>query len=186
MSKKIPKAKKKAIAEKTKFYAVVAVTIDGFIARYSGHKTGWTSKEDKKQLHEKIISADVLVLGHKTFELSKKWLEKRNCIVLSGKTGGIGKKNELLVFLNPEKIELKKFVEKQHYKKVCVLGGSKAYTYCIENDLLDEIFLTIEPIVFGKGITMFSKKVETKNFRLVSLKKLNKKGSLLLHYKKRI
>lgn len=169
---------------KTKFYAIAAATIDGFIARYSGHKTSWTSNEDKRQLHEKIIKADVLLLGHKTFEISKKWLSKRNCVVLSKKSNGIEQKNEFLTFINPAKTDLKKFFEKKRFKKACILGGQKTYSFFLEKNLLDEIFLTIEPIAFGKGITMFGKKVETKKFKLVSAKKLNKNGTILLQYRK--
>ena len=76
-------------------------------------------------------------------------------------------------------------MEKQGYRKVCVLGGAQTYSYFLEKNLVDEIFLTIEPIVFGSGLPMFDTKQELTDFELVDSKKLNEKGSLLLHYKRK-
>ena len=70
--------------------------------------------------------------------------------------------------------------------------------------MLDELYLTIEPIVFGKGINLFSdgpipllskeglelapaltrgEVIKYQKFKLISAKKLNRQGSILLHYK---
>ena len=166
------------------FFAVAAVTIDGCIARFPGHISDWTSKEDKKHLHEMEGKADALLLARTSFEAAKKFLKQRNCIVLSSTVKTVEQKGKNAVYLNPKKIGVKKFVEENGYRKVCVLGGRGAYSYCLKKGLLDEIFLTIEPIIFGKGIGMFEKTVKTKEFWLVSVKKLNKKGTVLLHYKK--
>ena len=172
------------------FFAVAAVSIDGFIARHSGDFSfDWTSAEDKKHLRAMEGKADVLLLARKTFEVAKKNLAKRNCIVLTRRVGGNGVKREgkLLVFLNPRKASLEKFVSAQGYKEVCVLGGRAAYNYCLKKGLLDDVWLTIEPVVFGNGISMFddAQAPALKKFRLVSAKRLNKKGSLLLHYSAR-
>ncbi|MDO8575841.1 MAG: dihydrofolate reductase family protein [bacterium] len=68
---------------------------------------------------------------------------------------------------------------------MAVLGGTQTYTYFLENDLLDEIYLTIEPVVFGRGLNLFeSSKGINASFHLESTKQLNDNGSLLLHYAK--
>jgi dihydrofolate reductase len=172
------------IAMKVNYYAVAAVSIDGFIARYPGHKSKWTSKEDYRHLQAMENKADVLLLGKTTYETAKKSLSRRNCIVLTSKVNGMKKVNERLVYINPKKASLESFVEETRYKNVCVLGGRGAYNYCLRKNLIDEIWLTIEPLLFGSGIGMFSAEIATRKMRLVSVKKLNKNGTLLLHYKK--
>lgn len=170
---------------KTRYYAVVASTLDGFIARFPGQiSTDWTSKEDKEHLHKMEEEADVLLLASKSYRLAEERLSKFNSIVLTRKVNGIEKKNDLLTFLNPEKADFKKYVEEKGYKNICVLGGRAAYNFVLENNLLDDIYLTIEPVVFGEGITIFNKEVELKRFKLESVKNLNTKGTLLLHYSK--
>ncbi len=129
--------------------------------------------------------ADAMLLARASFEIAEKFLSHRKCIVLTSTVKTAEQKSKNAVYLNPKKIDVKKFVEKNGWKKICVLGGRGAYSYCLKKGLLDEIFLTIEPIVFGKGIGMFEKTVKTRQFRLVSVEKLNKKGTVLLHYRKK-
>lgn len=135
-------------------------------------------------MHKLLDKSDVIVVGHNTYKTAKGPLSKRNCIVMTRSVSGAVKKNSKLVFLNPKKGNLEKFIKEEGYKRVAVLGGAQSYTYFLENNLVDEIYLTIEPLVFGKGFGMFAtKNVLKKYFKLVSVKRLNKKGSLLLHFK---
>jgi|SRR3989338_1536483 len=166
------------------YYAVAAATIDGFIARYPGQSSSWTSKEDHRHLQEMENNADVLLLGRTTYITAKKALSKRNCIVLTSRVKSIKKVNDKLVYINPKKADIEKFVKEKKYGKVCVLGGRGAYNYCLKKKLLDEIWLTVEPLLFGSGIGMFSEGISTGRMKLVSMKKLNSKGTILLHYKK--
>lgn len=168
-----------------RFIVIAAVTIDGKIAFNSKHFTNWTSKEDKNFLHKILDTCDVVVVGHKTYEVAVKPLSERNCIVLTSKVRGSKQVKPNCLYCNPEKIDLKGLIAKFGYKKIAILGGSQTYTYCLENKLLNEIFLTIEPIVFGQGLNLFqSKKSLMVKFTLGSVKKLNTQGSLLLHYVK--
>jgi dihydrofolate reductase len=166
-----------------RFIAIAAVTIDGKIALHSKHFTNWTSKEDKVFLHEILDTCDLVLVGRNTYEIARKPLSKRNCIVLTTKIDKIKQVNERLLFCNPKRVDLEKLVRERAYKKIAVLGGSQAYTYCLEKKLLDEIFLTIEPLVFGLGLNLFqTNRFRLKKFKLRSVKRLNPQGSLLLHY----
>ncbi|MEK7181102.1 MAG: dihydrofolate reductase family protein [Patescibacteria group bacterium] len=165
---------------------IVATTIDGKIATNKRQFTNWTSKEDKDFLHKLLDKSDVIVVGNNTYKTAKEPLSKRNCIVMTRKVLKATQRGERLVFFNPARESLDRFIRKEKYKRVAVLGGAQSYTYFLENNLLDEIYLTIEPLVFGKGFGMFAtKKVLKRYFKLVSAKKLNKKGSLVLHYSAR-
>ena len=94
-------------------------------------------------------------------------------------------KSANLIYCDPNKNNIKKLIGKLKYKKIAILGGAQTYSYCLENNLMDEIYLTIEPLVFGKGINLFADtKILNKKFKLFNIKKLNNKGTVLLHYKK--
>ncbi|MCS6788987.1 MAG: hypothetical protein NZ484_00205 [Patescibacteria group bacterium] len=43
-------------------------------------------------------------------------------------------------------------------------------------------FLTIEPILFGKGLKFLNQKMNL-NLNLIEARKINNSGTLLLHYK---
>lgn len=167
------------------YSALAAMTVDGKIAAHTRQFTSWTSKEDKDFLHWHLDRSDVVVMGYNTYKTAKKPLGKRNCLVLTRQVEKETTRKENLIFFNPETESLEKYIQKMGYKRVAVLGGAQSYTYFLENNLLDEIYLTIEPVVFGKGLSMFeTKKFKLRRWKFVSVKRLNKKGSLVLHYAK--
>jgi len=87
------------------------------------------------------------------------------------------------IFLNPKKSNLKKFLQNQNYRKIAIIGGSRVYDFCLRNKMMDELYVTIEPYVFTAGILMFSGNEFKKNkFSLQSIKRLNKKSTVLLKY----
>ncbi len=185
ISKNLPKSKiSKNKNSKIVCIAAVAMTIDGKIARYSGHASNWTSKEDKRHLHKIEDSCDVMVVGRKSYKLAQKPLSKRNVVVFTRSVETTQKESERLVLLNPQNVDFVKFAAEKNYSRACVLGGPEIYSYFLEHNLLDELYITVEPLVFGEGLGLFNRPVETKNFKLKSVKKLNKCGTLLQHYVK--
>ena len=168
---------------KTRFIAFVATSIDGRIAESGKSGTDWTSKEDWNFFQRSLKKFDAVVVGHNTFRVAKDHIKRRNAIVLTSKVHKIKTKGRA-VFFNPEKSSLKRFLQSKNYKKVAILGGAKVYDFCLRNKMLDELYVTIEPYVFTAGVPMFSG-VKFKKYKLLlqSTKKLNKSGTILLHYK---
>jgi dihydrofolate reductase len=82
--------------------------------------------------------------------------------------------------VNPAKVNLSKLLES--YKSVAVLGGGTVYRFMLENELLDEIFVTVEPLIFGRGKEMFVGGTRTTRAKLLFAKRPNRNGTLLLHY----
>ena len=170
-----------------KYIAIAAITIDGKIAKGPNHMSDWTSKEDKIFMRGLLSKCDVVVIGNNTYKTAIKPLSKRNCIVFSGSVNQPARKSANLLYVNPAKVNFKNLIAKLGYKKIALLGGAQTYSWFLENGLLDEIYLTIEPLAFGGGVSLFSnKKIGDFKFKLISIKKLNKNGSVLLHYQKPI
>ena len=166
-----------------KYVGYVASSIDGRIAQESHSGVNWTSKEDWNFFQKSLSKFDAILAGHNTFIVARKRLEKRDTIVLTSKVGKI-KMEGKVIFINPKSTDVKKFIEKQDYKKVAVIGGGHIYDFCLRHKMLDEIYITIEPFVFTNGVPMFAGE-EFKKFRftLKSVRYLSKKGTILLHYK---
>jgi len=166
-------------------FSIVAVSsLDGRIARDSKHFTGWSSREDKAFLRSFLDDSDVVVVGRNTWVTAKRRLSRRNCIVFTSKVGKVVVKASNLVFFNPRKSDFFDFVSKSGFRKVAVLGGSMVFSYFLDKGLVDNIYLTVEPLVFGSGLCLFDSRFNIRKFKLVSFKRLNSKGSLLLHYSK--
>ena len=162
------------------YIAMAAITIDGKIARHERHATDWTSPEDKRILQEQLDSADVVVVGHHTFRVAEKQLSKRNCIVLTRRIRKPREMDPKLTYINTNVTGLESYVERQGYRRVAVLGGAQVYSYCLEQGLIDEFYMTVEPLAFGEGVSLLSQQTKAR-FTLRSVQRLNKEGSILLH-----
>ncbi|HBF67143.1 MAG TPA: hypothetical protein DDW36_01820 [Candidatus Magasanikbacteria bacterium] len=164
------------------FILAAVVTIDGKIARYPGHFSNWTSAEDKNHLHALEDTCDVIILGRTTYELAAEPLAHRTCLVFTRSINGIHKKHERCIFINPETVSLAQVMIEYGWRTACVLGGTEVYSYFLKNNLIDELYLTIEPIIFGEGLSLFETTTPDTVFTCASVKQLNTKGTLLLHY----
>ena len=161
--------------------AIAAVTLDGKIALDPDHFPDWTSAEDKVFMRALLDTADVVVVGHNTYKTAKEPLSKRNCIVLTGSVASTERKGDKLLYVNPGTTDLKAILEP--YATVAILGGAKTYSYFLQHNLLHELYLTIEPVVFGRGISLFEHlEGSPTHFKLLSMRKLNEDGTVLLHY----
>ena len=58
---------------------------------------------------------------------------------------------------------LLKKLEERGFTEVAICGGSSIYTKFLKAGVVDTLYLTVEPILFGKGITLFNNDV---NFKL--------------------
>ena len=134
--------------------AIAATTLDGKIALGPDHFSDWTSPEDKAFMRGLLDEAGVVVVGNNTYKTAKEPLSKRNCIVLTGSVETTERVSDKLLYVNPAGADMKEILEP--YSTVAILGGAKTYSYFLQNDLLDELYLTIEPIVFGHGISLFA------------------------------
>jgi dihydrofolate reductase len=166
---------------KTHFVAYVAASIDGRISLAKQTKPDWTSSEDWKFFQQGLSKCDVVVAGRNTYIAAKNNLDKRNTIVLTSRVIR-PKVKESVTFVNPKHTKLISLFK--NYKTVGIVGGARVYQTMLTLGLLNELFVTIEPYIFGRGQVMFEGGKHTNNLRLVKVKKLNSRGTLLLKYER--
>lgn len=137
---------------------IVAETADGFIAKEANHPALWTSKEDKKHFVEITKRAGVVIMGSTTWKTLPKPMKDRLNIVYtrSGETYEGAESTSL------EPKELIDSLESRGFSEVAICGGSSIYTLFLKAGVVDTIYLTIEPILFGKGISIFNEQLELK------------------------
>ena len=159
-----------------KTFLIAAVTADGFIARNSSHLASWTSKEDKQFFVEKTKKAGVVVMGLNTFKTMGKALPGRQNIVYA--PPGTALEGVEITQDDPKTLLAK--LEQKGFKEVAICGGATIYTMFMEAGLVDKLYLTMEPVLFGNGIHLFNKELD-KKLELQSMQKLNEQ-SVLLEY----
>ncbi len=159
-----------------KVFLIAAMTMDGFIARDEKHASfGWNSKEDKKRFVELTKRAGVVIMGSTTYNTLPGLLKERVNIVYSR-----DKKFEGAEMTQKAPAELLKELEARGFKEVAICGGSKIYTMFMKAKVVDRIYLTVEPLIFGKGIPLFSDELQFR-LKLISASQ-GQDGALLLEY----
>jgi len=147
----------------------------------------WTSKEDTKLFFSLIEKNNLIVMGSKTYEAARSIIKlKPNKLrVVLTKTVNKYRDNVVqgsLEFSNESPKDLIKRLEAKDYTEMLLVGGTEVNTAFLKNSLVDELHLTIEPLIFGKGKNLVSEEEFEVSLELLEVKKLNKKGTLHLIY----
>lgn len=161
--------------------AFVATSIDGRISLNKKTLPDWTSKEDWQFFQRSLKKMDAVVVGRNTYEAARTRLKKRNTYVLTRSITRTYRKGSV-TFINPDTVDIIKILG--HHSSIAILGGSSVYGMFFEQNLIDELYVTIEPLVFGHGISMVENCTITSRFLLCCVRKLNRHGTVLMHYKK--
>jgi dihydrofolate reductase len=168
-----------------KIIMLAAMTIDGKLARNSAHFVDWTSKEDKRIFSSTTRHGGVVILGNNTYKTLPAPLPGRLHIVLTyNPTGKESVPGEVEYTADtPERIVAG--LEARGYTEAVLGGGSQANALFLQSNLVDEIWLTIEPIVFGLGVDLLHGIQFDLQATLIHMERLNESGAVHLRYRLR-
>lgn len=159
-----------------KVFLIAAITADGFIARETNELANWTSKEDKKLFVELTKRAGVMVMGRTTFETIGRPLPGRKTIVYTHRDVEI----DGVEVTDDTPANLIHRLHIEGYKEVAICGGSAVYTQFMQAGVVDELYLSVEPVVFGSGVPLFAGLLDVQ-LRLLESRPLND-NVVLMHY----
>mgnify|MGYP001619326673 CR=1 FL=1 len=159
-----------------------AVTLNGKIAKGQSDSIDWTTKEDKKLFAVETKKAGVVVMGHNTFRSIGQPLKDRLNVVLTSKNKDSENLPGLLEYTSQKPEQILETLKGRGFKKVFVIGGSVINTLFLKENLVDEVWITLAPRIFGYGINLVSDEHLEKKLNLLSVEKL-KEDLLLLKYK---
>ncbi len=168
--------------------AVVAISLNGFITDGDNPDvTSWTSAEDKAFFRAQKDSSDVMVLGSKTYLDLQRVIKpeaERLRLVLTSKPEKFNNSvvKGQLEFSNLQPSQLVKELDSRGYKKMMLVGGSQVYGDFLKAGLINELKVTIEPVIFASGTPLLLGLTEKYNLVLESSEKLNDRGTILLSY----
>ena len=158
---------------------MMAMTADGKIAKDSKHFPDWTSKEDKKLFMEVTKEQGVVIMGESTFLTFPKPLPDRLNVVFTLEKNPKEMENVKWVTGEPEQVLDE--IQKMGHTTAVLGGGANLNSQFLKKKLIDEIYLTIEPKIFGDGIGLFSGDFK-ENLELMGMDMLGE-GSVVLKYK---
>ncbi len=153
---------------------IAALTSDGFSAREKNEiSTHWTSREDARWFAQKTKEIGLCVMGRTTYQTIGRPLPDRSTIILTSQpslfeTDHISSLDQIsgpipsLATSNMDPKSLVAELTQRNYPAVAICGGSSVYTQFMQAGLVNTLFLTIEPVIFGQGIKLFNESIDAK------------------------
>ena len=163
-----------------KLTMMMAVTVDGMIARDHAHFPDWTCRSDKKMFRILTQKAGVVIFGSKTYETIGKPLGDRLNVVMTRYPERY-QSGENLMFFSETPERLLGRLSEQGYKDAVLAGGAVINSLFLRSRLIDEILITIAPKLFGQGLHLFSERCDL-DLELLEVSRLET-HSLVLRYR---
>ncbi len=135
---------------------LAALTLDGKLARTHVDFVDWSSKEDKRLFMQTTKAAGVLILGHNTYKTFPAPLPGRLHMVLTRTPADHPPIPGVVEFTNAEPRAIIADLAARGYETAIVGGGGAINRLFLTYDLIDEIWLTVEPVIFGTGVSLFA------------------------------
>ncbi len=159
----------------------MAISANGMIAK-SDDDTSWISQEEWDSYSLAVRTAGCLIVGRRTYHILTKQeefseLKDVRLIVVSKENFSTLSPNHLVAHSPKEALEFLK-----DFKEVIVAGGGILNASFMSENLVDEIYIDIEPIILGNGIRLFSENNFESKLKLLGIKKLSE-DEVQLHYK---
>lgn len=170
-----------------KIILAIVTSVDGKSTKGDAPPNSWASKEDQSYFFSQIKKNNLIVMGKNTYLAIKtniKHSDEKLRIVLTHNPKQF-EKDQIkgqLEFSSESPKALVQRLEKLGYKNMLLLSGPSLNTTFFKGKLIDELWLTLEPKIFGLGKGLVDEQKLNIELKLQSIKKLNTQGTLLLKY----
>jgi dihydrofolate reductase len=164
-----------------KIIVYIASSLDGYIARENGD-IDWLPENTPSGYDDFIKSVDTVIMGKKTYDQvltfgDYPYKDKKSYIFTRNKNHPKEEKIEFVQDVD----KLVKNTLSDSGDSIWLIGGSEIISTFVNLDFVDELILSVIPIVLGKGIPLFKNMAKEIKMELV---KTTDYGKLVeLHYR---
>ena len=169
-----------------KVILVFASTLDGKITKWGNPMVkSWASESDKQYFKQLWNNNKLILMGSSTFDADPLKPTSKSLLVVMTQRVSDYKNYEVpgkLEFSNESPTQLAIRFEEDGYEQMMVVGGAHIATSFFKEQLINELWLTIEPKIFGTGGNFVIEEELDINLRLISCEKVNDEGTLITRY----
>jgi len=169
---------------------IAAQSLDGRITFHETSGAAFASEADRLFFREALAGFDCSVMGGGTFRVSEKRIRERAAdgrllVIMTGKAsegGGAFEGREGVVeFSSASPGKVIAGLRARGMKRCALLGGGRIYGAFLAAGLVDEVWLTLEPRIFGAGVPLAGGVALDTRLKLLSSERLSA-STLLLKY----
>jgi dihydrofolate reductase len=166
---------------------IAAQSLDGFITKHAEPGTAFTSPEDKAYFRAVLAGFDVGLFGGETYRVSRDVIRAqlpghplRLVMTRSPERYAAEVIPGSLEFTSATPAALAADLRAGGFQQCALLGGSHVHSLFFEAGLVDEVWLTVEPVLFGGGTPLLARRADLR-LELQTTEKLGA-HALLLKY----
>lgn len=167
---------------------IAAQSVDGFITRHDQPGSDFTSPADKVHFRKALQEFDCRVMGATTYRTMRDIIRRTASpdhfqVVLSREPAKFEGESipQALEFSDSPPGPLLDELRRRAHRRCALIGGSQVHSLFLAANCVDELWLTIEPVLFGRGTPLLSKETDT-SLTLLSQQLLSE-NTLLLKYR---
>ena len=161
-------------------------TLDGKVTKWSEPKVSlWSSHQDQDYYKKIWDESRLIVMGSKTFNAEKFSPSTRHQIIVMTSHPDEYKSLEIpgqIEFTNETPVEIISRFSIKGHQQMLIVGGPHIATSFLKEQLIDELWLTIEPKIFGTGDNFATDAKLDISLRLIHNEKVNDQGTLITKY----
>lgn len=166
----------------------LAITLDGYIEGTNG-EYDWCFTDQDYGLNEFFAHVDAIFIGRKSYEIAQQYAENNNGETVPGmpvmkeyvfsKSLKTIKKGAVLI--SDDSITQARRIKEQPGKDIWLYGGAELTDALMKEGLVDELWLSVHPILLGDGKALFRKQNSRRKLTLLQ-SKIYETGLISLRY----
>lgn len=160
------------------------MTLDGIIAKDKNQNADWTSRADKKAFIAETKKHKAIIFGETTFKAIGRPLPGRlNLVLTSNPEDYQGQEVPgSLEFAKGTPGEICELLQKKGFESAVLGGGAATNAAFLKAGVVDEILITVESRIFGRGLNFTEGEDLDLNLELAEVKELGD-DAVQLRYK---
>lgn len=146
---------------------IAAQSLDGYITRHDVPGSAFASPADRDFFHRALQGFDSCVMGAETYRTARDPIRKglmpdrlRIVVTRDPKAFAADTIPGKLEFFSLAPAEIAAVLRQRGCATTALLGGAQIHSLFLEAKLVDELWLTIEPVLFGGGTPLVARQTD--------------------------
>lgn len=155
----------------------LAITLDGYIEGPNG-EYDWCFTDQDYGLNEFFTRVDSIFIGRKSYEIAQQHADSNNGETIPGMpvmkeyvfSGTLTSVKEGAVLVSEDSMTEARRIKEQPGKDIWLFGGASLTDTFLKEGLVDELWLSVHPILLGSGKPFFREKESRTKISLLESK----------------